>query len=64
MSKPKPHPCCNVEGNLSVVEKRRISGKHASGADAAGDLTVRQCKVCGSKHHNVAVDPVEVRLKT
>ena len=60
----KPNLCCNTESNLSVIENRRISGKFADGGSSGGDLTIQQCEVCGAKHHNVAVDPVEIKLKT
>lgn len=59
----KPHACCNVEGNLEVIQKgERVTGMF-KGQALQGDKVVKQCKKCGAKHHTVSLDPVVISMK-
>ena len=59
----KPHACCNVAGNLVVIEKgERITGMF-KGQHLSGDKMIKQCKACGAKHHEVQLDPVVINTK-
>lgn len=43
-------PCCQQPENREVVEHR-------------DKIIVQQCKVCGRKHYELMVDPVQVGVK-
>jgi hypothetical protein len=43
-------PCCEQPENRETLERR-------------GDLIVQKCKVCGRKHYELTLDPVEVGVK-
>lgn len=49
--------CCQNKANRVAIEKRTMdAGKNPN------DLTVEQCKVCGRKHYELSVDPIELGL--
>lgn len=45
-------PCCQIPGNLVVIEQRRVEN---------GAVVVRQCAICKRKHYELETDPIEIR---
>lgn len=58
----KIEPCCAEPKNLVVTSVRRVTGQ-ALGRESGGQATIRVCKVCGRKHHELSVDPVHFGIK-
>ncbi len=44
-------PCCKVNENLEIQE----SGK--------SDLSLKVCKICGSRHFELTIDPASIGIK-
>lgn len=60
----KPNPCCDVESNLSPDgEPVKIKGMTRDGHPLTGTASVRKCRVCGARHHEVSADPGHFGLK-
>lgn len=59
----KPHACCNIDGNLVLIETAgKVTGMY-KGQPIQGDRVIKQCKSCGAKHHEVSVDPIVINTK-
>jgi hypothetical protein len=56
-------PCCADRANLEVQgAPRQVGGMHM-GQPSIATATLRVCKVCGRKHHELNVDPVHIGVK-
>jgi len=49
--KPQPRRCCKRPENLSDPTRMRP------------DLLVRLCRVCGSRHFELTVDPIKIAVR-
>ena len=63
MANAKPNACCDIDGNLEVVESvGKVSGV-VRGMAVTGDKIIKKCKVCGARHHELSLDPIEISHK-
>ncbi len=60
---PNINACCADRANLEVKDgPRKVLGTHM-GIPSKATATLRVCKVCGRKHHELNVDPVRIGVK-
>lgn len=61
-SSPRRKACCDDPANLTVIEQRPSGPVRDPAGTAIGatDITVRRCIVCGARHFELAVEPIQV----